>query len=64
MTQKHFQALADAIYYECCNDEERKRMAEAIGNVCAEFGKNFNQGRSFTKNRFRAACFGNKEQPR
>jgi len=51
MTQKHFQALAHAIRYECKNDEERERMAKIIGDVCAEFNSNFK------RERFRRACF-------
>lgn len=41
MSRKHFRALAEAISGISCADE-RKRVAELIGDVCAGCNGNFN----------------------
>ena len=49
MTRKHFMLLAEIIS-ELKNSEERKRMADVIGNVCADSNKHFDW------TRWRSAC--------
>lgn len=41
MSRKHFRELAEAVGGITC-DDERKRMARLIGNVCASCNGNFN----------------------
>lgn len=41
MSRKHFRALAEAISGISCADE-RKRVAELVGSVCAGCNGNFN----------------------
>ena len=41
MPGTHVAALAKAIRLGCCDDEERVSMSRIIGDVCAQFNRNF-----------------------
>jgi hypothetical protein len=46
MTKKHFLALAEAIR-EIGNQQERRRAAETVAQVCRRFNGRFDSGRFF-----------------